>query len=157
MNDEIKYDNSKVVEGIKIVSEDISSLEKAKDLLSKGFETIKKAKGYSEVESKLMIKEETVTKMLDDCTLEFSNLSNNVNSLVNSIEKFDESEQSSSNSFNSNNDPKYITKNQVKEAIKNNFSHNQDLVNMFNNELYTRVTEELKNLTIDEKGLSNGS
>ena len=157
MNDEIKYDNSKVVEGIKVVSDDISSLEKAKDLLVKGFETIKKAKGYSEVENKLMIKEETVTKMLDDCTLEFNNLSNNVSSLVNSIEKFDESEQSNSNNFSNNNNSKYITKDQVREAIKNNISHNQDLVNMFNNELYTRVTEELNNLTIDEKGLSNGS
>ena len=151
MNDGIKYDVNKVTEGLKAVSDDISSLEKAKNLLIKGFETIKKAKGYSEVANKLMIKDETVTKMLDNCSLEFNNLANNTNSLVNSIERFDQVEKSSNNTNNSN-DSKPITKDQVKEAIKNNLSRNQDLVNMFNNELYAKVNEELNNLTLDDKG-----
>ncbi len=152
MNDGIKYDANRVVEGIKVVSDDISNLEKAKDLLLKGFETIKKAKGYSEVESKLMIKDETVIKMIDNCSLEFNNLANNTSSLVNSIERFDNVEKTSSNNLNNSNDSKPITKDQVKEAIKNNFSRNQDLVNMFNNELYAKVSEELNNLSIDDQG-----
>lgn len=152
MNDGIKYDANRVVEGIKVVSDDISNLEKAKDLLLKGFETIKKAKGYSEISNKLMIKDETVIKMLDNCSLEFNNLTNNTSSLVNSIERFDNVEKANSNSFNNSNDSKPITKDQVKEAIKNNFSHNQDLVNMFNNELYAKVSEELNSLNIDDQG-----
>ncbi|MBQ6497436.1 MAG: hypothetical protein IJI58_01825 [Bacilli bacterium] len=152
MNDGIKYDVNKVTEGLKAVSDDISSLEKAKDLLIKGFEKIKKAKGYSEIANKLMIKDETVTKMLDNCTLEFNSLANNTSSLVNSIERFDTVEQANSNKFNNSKDSKPITQDQVKEAIKNNISRNQDLVNMFNNELYTKINEELSNLALDDKG-----
>ena len=122
MNDGINYDSSKVIEGIKVVGDDISELEKAKSLIDKGFEKIKKAKGYSEIESKLMINEDTIDKMMKDCSSEFATLSGNISSLVSSIEKFDEIEQSGSNNFNMSNNQKPITQDQVKEAIELNFS-----------------------------------
>ena len=157
MNDGISYDSSKVVEGVKVINDDLENLEKAKNLITKGFETIKKAKGYAEVESKLMIKDGTIIKMLDDCSKEFITLSTDVSSLVNSLEKFDEVDNKSTNNLNMPDNNKSITQDQVKEAIKENFTHNEDLTNMFNQSLYTKLNEELNNMVIAEEGLNNGS
>ncbi|MBR2678524.1 MAG: hypothetical protein IKE63_03820 [Bacilli bacterium] len=154
MND-INYDSSKVVEGLKIVNDDITSIEKAKDLITKGFEKIKKSTGYNLIENKLLIKDETVNKMINDTSIEFNALANNINSLVNSIEKFDETEATNNSSRIPNN--KNITKDKVKEAIEANFSHNQDLTNMFNQGLYAKINEELNNLDLAEGGVSNGT
>ena len=154
MND-INYDSSKVVEGLKIVNDDITSIEKAKDLITKGFEKIKKSTGYNLIENKLLIKDETVNKMINDTSIEFNALANNINSLVNSIERFDETEDTNNSSRIPNN--KNITKDKVKEAIEANFSHNQDLTNMFNQGLYTKLNEELNNLDLAEGGVSNGT
>lgn len=149
-NDGIKYDSSRVLEGIKIVNVDITDLEKAKDLISKGIEIIKKAKGYSEIESKLMIKEETLTNMINDCSSEYNSLANNINSLVNSIEKFDEVGDTNSNKQNLLNNNGKVTQEKVKEAIELNLMHNGELSSLFNQSLYTELSKDLENINEGE-------
>lgn len=149
-NDGIKYDSTRVLEGIKVVNADITDLEKVKDLVSKGLETIKKAKGYSEIESKLMIKEETLTNMINDCSSEFNSLSNNINSLVNSIEKFDEVGDNNSNKQNLLNNNGKVTQERVKEAIELNLMHNEEISNLFNQDLYIELSKDLENINEGE-------
>lgn len=145
---DVNYDEARVTEGIKLVDDYIDDVKYASDLINRAFEAIKKGQGTNNLENKMSINEDTINKLLVGCSLNLVDLNKNIAALVTAITKFDDNsiETNTKPTMSNNNFQKHISEKEVKDAIKDNIKHNNDLTSMFNVGLYDAIKEELKSL-----------